>query len=106
MLKIVSNIKSSLINKENKNRLINLNLLKNYAKNVDFTLVDAGCGSGANLMDIILNYPKAKIIGIDNYKPDLENAKKKFLDKIDFLYGDCLDMKIESESVDIVLSTK
>tara|TARA_B100001989_G_C24546733_1_gene471333 strand:- start:331 stop:1059 length:729 start_codon:yes stop_codon:yes gene_type:complete len=106
MLKIVSYIKSSLINKENKNRLINLDLLKNYAKNVDFTLVDAGCGSGANLMDIILNYPKAKIIGIDNYKPDLENAKKRFLDKIDFLYCDCLDMKIESESVDIVLSNQ
>ena len=43
----------------------------------DFTLLDAGCGTGENLIDIILNYPKAKIIGIDNYKPDLVIAKKK-----------------------------
>ena len=31
MVKVVSKIKSSLINKENKNRFINLDLLKNYA---------------------------------------------------------------------------
>ena len=45
MLKLVSKIKSSLINNENKNRIINLELLKNYAKSDDFTLLDAGCGT-------------------------------------------------------------
>ena len=68
--------------------------------------MDAGCGSGENLMEIILNYPKAKIIGIDNHKPDLNNAKKRFLDKAKFLYGDCLNMEIKSETIDIVLSNQ
>ena len=106
MLNLISKLKSSLINNENKNRIINLELLKSYAKSIDFTLLDAGCGTGANLIDIILNYPKAKIIGIDNYKPDLVTAKKRFMDKVDFLHSDCLDMKIETESVDIVLSNQ
>ena len=48
MLKLISKIKSSLINNENKNRIINLELLKSHAKSIDFTLLDAGCGTGAN----------------------------------------------------------
>ena len=104
--KLSSKVKTSLINNENKNRLINLDLLDTYAKKGDFTLLDAGCGNGTNLEDIILKYPDAKIIGIDNFKPDIENAKKKFANKIDFLYCDCLDMKINSESIDVVLSNQ
>ena len=106
MLKIISKIKSGLINNENKNRIINLELLKKYAKGVDFTLVDAGCGKGASLIDIILKYPKAKIIGIDNYKPDLLIAEKRFANKVDFRHSDCLNMKIDSDSIDIVLSNQ
>ena len=99
-------VKTSLINNENKNRLINLDLLDTYTKQQNFTLLDAGCGNGKNLEDIILKYPDAKIIGIDNFKPDIDDAKKKFGDKIDFLYCDCLDMKINSESIDVVLSNQ
>tara|TARA_B100001248_G_scaffold261824_1_gene254478 strand:- start:4606 stop:5334 length:729 start_codon:yes stop_codon:yes gene_type:complete len=106
MSKIISKIKSILINNENKNRTINLDLLKNYAKGDDFTLVDAGCGQGTNLIDIISEYPKSKIIGIDNYKPDLLIAKKRFTNKVDFIHSDCLDMKIDSGSIDIVLSNQ
>ena len=58
------------------------------------------------MIDIIFKLPKAEIIGMDNYKPDLVIAKKRFLDKVDFLYSDCLDMKIETESIDIVLSNQ
>ena len=104
--KLSSKVKTSLINNENKNRLINLDLLDTYTKQRDFTLLDAGCGNGTNLEDIILKYPDAKIIGIDNFKPDIEDAKKKFADKIDFLCCDCLDMKINSESIDVVLSNQ
>ena len=106
MFKLIFKLKTSIINNENKNRLINLELLDTYVKKHSFTLVDAGCGRGTNLGDIILKYPDAKIIGIDNFKPDLDNAKKRFLNKIDFLHCDCLDMKINSKSVDIVLSNQ
>ena len=68
--------KTSLINNENKNRLINLDLLDTYTKQRDFTLLDAGCGNGTNLEDIILKYPDAKIIGIDNFKTGYRDAKK------------------------------
>ena len=106
MLKLLSKIKSSLINNENKNRVINLELLKSYAKSINFTLLDAGCGTGENLIDIILNYPKAKIIGIDNYKPDLMRARKRFMDKVNFLHCDCLEMNIKTKTIDIVLSNQ
>ena len=106
ILKLTLKLKTSLINNENKNRLINLDLLDTYVKQQDFTLLDAGCGNGINLVDIILKYPDAKIIGIDNFKPDLDDAKKRFLNKIDFLHSDCLDMKINSKSIDVVLSNQ
>ena len=106
ILKLTLKLKTSLINNENKNRLINLDLLDTYVKQQHFTLLDAGCGNGINLVDIILKYPDAKIIGIDNFKPDLDDAKKRFLNKIDFLHSDCLDMKINSRSIDVVLSNQ
>ena len=104
--RIMFKLKTSLINNENKNRLINLDLLDTYVNQQDFTLLDAGCGKGANLEDIILKYPDARIIGIDNFKPDIDDAKKRFLNKVDFVHCDCLDMKINSESIDIVLSNQ
>jgi len=105
-LRIMFKLKTSLINNENKNRLINLDLLDTYVNQNDFTLLDSGCGKGANLEDIILKYPDARIIGVDNFKLDIDYAKKRFLNKVDFLYCDCLDMKIKSKSVDIVLSNQ
>tara|TARA_S200000501_G_scaffold129580_1_gene122443 strand:- start:2602 stop:3333 length:732 start_codon:yes stop_codon:yes gene_type:complete len=105
-LRIMFKLKTSLINNENKNRLINLDLLDTYVNQNDFTLLDSGCGKGANLEDIILKYPDARIIGVDNFKLDIDYAKRRFLNKVDFLHCDCLDMKIKSKSVDIVLSNQ
>ena len=106
MFKFIFKLKTSIINNENKNRLINLELLDKFVKKHNFTLVDAGCGKGKNLGDIILKYPNAKIIGIDNFKPDLDDAKKRFPNEIDFLHCDCLNMKINSKSVDIVITNQ
>jgi 2-polyprenyl-3-methyl-5-hydroxy-6-metoxy-1,4-benzoquinol methylase len=106
MVKLFSKIKSSLRNNENKNGLINCYLLDNYTKKDDFTLVDAGCGNGSNLNDIITKYPYARFIGIDNYKPDLDIAKIALEGKADFLLCDCLDIKLDNKSVDIVLSNQ
>ena len=106
MFKFIFKLKTSIINNENKNGLINLNLLDTFVRKQNFTLVDAGCGKGTNLENIILKYPDAKIIGVDNFKPDLDYAKKKFMNKIVFLHCDCLDMKINSKSVDVVLSNQ
>ena len=89
MLKLFSKIKANLKNNENKNGLINLSLLDSYTKKHDFTLVDTGCGNGSNLIEIITKY-EATFIGIDNYKPDLDIAKKALHGKAKFLLCDCL----------------
>ena len=64
--KLSFKVKTSLINNENKNRLINLDLLDTYTKQRDFTLLDAGCGNGTNLEDIILkiNIQKIYLLGM------------------------------------------
>ena len=106
MLKLFSKIKANLKNNENKNGLINLYLLDSYTKKHDFTLVDTGCGNGSNLTEIITKYPDATFIGIDNYKPDLDVAKKALHGKAKFLLCDCLDMKLDNKTIDIVLSNQ
>ena len=106
MVKLFSKIKSSLKNNENKNGLINLYLLDNYINIENFTLVDAGCGNGSNLNDIVTKYPYARFIGIDNYKPDLEIAKTTLRGKADFLLCDCLDIQLDTKTIDIVLSNQ
>ena len=106
MLKLFSKIKANLKNNENKNGLINLYLLDSYTKKHDFTLVDTGCGNGSNLIEIITKYPDATFIGIDNYKPDLDIAKKALHDKAKFLLCDCLNMKVDNKTIDIVLSNQ
>ena len=77
MSKLISKLKSILINNENKNRIINLELLKSHVKSIDFTLLDAGCGVGLNLIDIIINYPKAKMGNI--YKKNIRSVTKSII---------------------------
>ena len=74
MFKILSKIKSRVKSNENRNELINLYLLNSYVKKSNFKLLDAGCGKGSNLYSVLKKYPEAKIVGIDNYKPDLDIA--------------------------------
>ena len=106
MFKILFKIKSKVKSNENRNEVINLHLLNSYVKKSDFKLLDAGCGRGSNLYSVLKKYPKAKIVGIDNYKPDLEIAKFFFLNKVEFILGDCLDTKLASSSFDVVLSNQ
>ena len=106
MLKLFSKIKANLKNNENKNGLINLYLLDSYTKKHDFTLVDTGCGNGSNLTEIITKYPDATFIGIDNYKPDLDIAKKALHGKAKILLCDCLDINLDNKTIDIVLSNQ
>ena len=106
MLKILFRLKSKLKSNENRNEQINLFLLSRYVKKKSFTLLDAGCGIGSNLNSILKKYPKAKIIGIDNYQPDLEIAQKCFLNKAEFILGDCINTKLNSNCFDVVLSNQ
>ena len=106
IFKILFKIKSRVKSNENRNELINLYLLNSYVKKSDFKLLDTGCGKGSNLYSVLKKYPKAKIVGIDNYKPDLEIAKFFFLNKVEFILGDCLDTKLASSSFDVVLSNQ
>ena len=43
---------------------------------------------------------------VDNYKPDLDIAKIFFLNKVEFILGDCLDTRLASSSFDVVLSNQ
>lgn len=106
MFKTLLRLKSRIRSNENRNELINLFLLSKYIKRKDFKLLDAGCGIGSNLDSILKKYPKAKIIGIDNYNSDLEIARKFFLNRAEFILGDCLDTKLTSRSFDVVLSNQ
>ena len=106
MFKILFKIKSKVKSNENRNEAINLYLLNNYIKKSDFKLLDAGCGKGSNLYSVLKKFPEAKIVGIDNYKPDLDIAKYFFLNKVEFILGDCLKTGLTSSSFDVVLSNQ
>ena len=106
MFKILFKIKSKVKSNENRNEVINLHLLNSYVKKSDFKLLDAGCGKGSNLYSILSKYPEAKIVGIDNYKPDLDIAKCSFLKEVEFILGDCLNTGLASSSFDVVLSNQ
>ena len=43
----------------------------------EFTLWEIGCGTGENLKNILLRYPKVKVIGIDVSEDMLQIARKK-----------------------------
>lgn len=43
-------------------------------------ILELGCSSGENLFHFALNFPKAKLVGIDLSKTQIENGKKKLLE--------------------------
>ena len=95
-----------------RNDIINMELLNTYINNIsyrlkDIILLDCGCGNGENLINIKNQFSYFKeYIGIDNYHKCIESCLSVFKDQAKFILGDCLDMPIESNSVDIVISNQ
>lgn len=92
------------------NQTINMELLARNLINPDNgnsnTLLDAGCGYGDNMIPIKERYPDFKLIGVDKHKPTISEARKKYYNIANFIYDDCLNLSLPSNSVDIVLSNQ
>ncbi len=72
-----------------------------------YALLDCGCGRGDNLVEIKKSIPIFnKYIGIDIYAPDIEYCKRNSPEGITFICSDCLHMRIDSDSIDCVLSNQ
>lgn len=65
-------------------------------------LLDAGCGTGAMLAMFQKDYPKGRYTGIDLSEKMIETAKKKRLQNVTFISGDCEALPFPDESFDVV----
>lgn len=70
------------------------------------SIVDIGCGGGANLSRLLKKYKQAKVLGID-YSMESVNASSNFNEeaiiegRLDVIQGDVLHLPISDESYDI-----
>ncbi|MCM1054009.1 MAG: methyltransferase domain-containing protein [Bacteroides sp.] len=65
-------------------------------------LLDAGCGTGAMLSLFKSDYPEKNYTGIDLSEKMIETAKKKRLDGVNFVAGDCENLPFADGSFDVV----
>lgn len=68
-----------------------------------YSLVEIGCGSGPNLMQIVQNIPGKQLGGIDINKDAIELAKKTFKGGV-FFTCSADDIMMSDKSADVVLS--
>ena len=65
-------------------------------------LLDAGCGTGAMLGMFKKDFPDKNYTGIDLSKKMIETAKRKKLDGVRFVAGDCENLPFSENSFDVV----
>ncbi|MCM1167249.1 MAG: class I SAM-dependent methyltransferase, partial [Ruminococcus sp.] len=65
-------------------------------------LLDAGCGTGAMLSLFKRDYPEKNYTGIDLSEKMIETAKRKRLDGVEFVAGDCENLPFADGSFDVV----
>lgn len=65
-------------------------------------LLDAGCGTGAMLGMLKKDCPDKNYTGIDLSEKMIEAAKKKQLEGIQFIVGDCESLPFPNDSFDVV----
>lgn len=65
-------------------------------------LLDAGCGTGAMLDMFKKDCPDKNYTGLDLSEKMIETAKKKHLEKVQFIVGDCEALPFPNDSFDIV----
>lgn len=65
-------------------------------------MLDAGCGTGAVIALLKEKYPKKNYTGIDLSEKMIEVAKKKKLDNVVFVQGDCESLPFVNDSFDVI----
>lgn len=65
-------------------------------------LLDAGCGTGAMLGLFNRDYPGKNYTGIDLSEKMIEAAKRKHMEGICFVAGDCENLPFEDSSFDVI----
>lgn len=65
-------------------------------------LLDAGCGTGAMLGLFKRDHPDKNYTGVDLSEKMIETAKKKHLDGVRFVAGDCEALPFADRSFDVV----
>ena len=65
-------------------------------------LLDAGCGTGAMLGPFKRDHPDKNYTGIDLSEKMIEAAKRKHLEGIRFVAGDCENLPFANSSFDVV----
>ncbi len=65
-------------------------------------LLDAGCGTGAMLGMFKKDYPDKNYTGIDLSEKMIETARKKGLEEVRFVAGDCENLPFPDNSFDVV----
>ncbi|MCM1145283.1 MAG: methyltransferase domain-containing protein [Lachnoclostridium sp.] len=77
-------------------------VLAEVSKEPFLDLLDAGCGTGAMLGMLKKDYPDKNYTGIDLAEKMIETAKKKHMDGIGFVAGDCENLPFDDNSFDVV----
>lgn len=70
------------------------------------SVLDAGCGTGAVLYLLHEKYPDKSYTGIDLSEKMIETAKKKNMDGVTLIHGDCEELPFERGSFDVVICSQ
>ena len=68
-----------------------------------FSLIEIGCGAGANLINIVKNIPGRQLGGVD-VNPDAIETAQKFLTGAMLRVGSGDDVMLSDKSVDVILT--
>jgi ubiquinone/menaquinone biosynthesis C-methylase UbiE len=80
-------------------------ILEEVKKEPFFTLLDAGCGTGAMLQLFKRDLPDKSYTGLDLSGKMIEVAKKKQMDGVELVVGDCEALPFEDSRFDVVTCT-
>jgi ubiquinone/menaquinone biosynthesis C-methylase UbiE len=80
-------------------------ILEEVRKEHFSTLLDAGCGTGAMLQLFKKDLPDKKYTGLDLSGKMIEVAKKKQMNGVELIVGDCEALPFENNSFDVVTCT-
>lgn len=74
----------------------------------DERVIDAGCGSGRLMAELLARLPRGRVLAVDRSHNMIEEARRRlaprFGDRVSFLCADLLDLAVD-EPADLVFST-
>lgn len=81
-------------------------ILEEIEKEDWYSLLDAGCGTGAVISLLKKKYPEKSYTGIDLSSKMINIAKRKNGSDVTFVCGDCEELPFESDSFDTVICSQ